>query len=112
MYADDVQLYISHTKSVIENYILKLDQDFDNVFKWAAANGICLNTNKSKVLIIGKLVLLANPLPPLVVVDSPIALVKCAQNLGIIFNKQLSWTNHVNTICGKTYAMLRNLCMT
>ena len=107
-----IQLYIRCIKSDIDNYILKLNQEFDNIFKWAFVNGLCLNANKSKAIIIGKVGLLSNPLPPLAGGDSPVALVECAKNLDIIYNSQLSWTNHVNTICGKRYAMLGNLCMT
>ena len=69
MYGDDVQLYISCIKSDTENCILKLNHDLDNIFKWATANGLCLNANKSKAIIIGKVGLLSNPLPPLVVED-------------------------------------------
>ena len=58
---------------------------------------------------IEKIGLLPNFLLPLLVGDLPIEILQCAKKLGITFNSQLSWTNHINTICGKTYAMLRNL---
>ena len=89
---------------------MKLNQNLDNIFKWASANCLCLNANKSKAILIGKIGLLPNLLPYLVIGDMPIELVQCAKNLGITLISQLSWTNHVITICGKTYAMLRNIC--
>ena len=91
---------------------MKLNQDIDNIFKRATANGLWLKENKSKAIIIVKVFLLSNLLPPLIVGDSSIALAQCAKNLGIIFKSQVSWPNHVNTICGKTYVMWRYLCMT
>ena len=63
---------------------------------FATINHLCLNKNKSKAIINGEDGLLPNVLPLLVVGVSPIALIQCAKDLAIIYNSQLSWTNHAN----------------
>lgn len=112
MYADDVQLYISCLQTDINTCIQKLNRDLNNINTWASANGLCLNARKSKAIIIGKLNRLPNSLPPLLVGNTTLEIVQNAKNLGIVFNDQLNWANHVNVICGKTYAILRNLWKT
>lgn len=112
MYADDVQLYISCVPDDVAECIDKVNFDLNKVYKWATANGLSLNAKKSKAMIIGKVNSLSVNFPAIVINNSKIEIVETAKNLGVIFNKHLNWSNHINAVCGKTYAMLRNLWMT
>lgn len=112
MYADDVQLYISCKPTDVTNCIHKLNQDLTRIANWASTNGLCLNSKKSKAMIIGNTNLVSSILPPIQISNSPIEIVETARNLGVIFNKNLDWSDHINAICGKTFSMLRNLWMT
>ena len=51
-------------------------------------------------------------LPPIHINNVNINLVESVKNLRVILNKQLNWSDHIKTKCGKTFAMLRNLWMT
>lgn len=111
MYADDVQLYISCSPNDINNCIDKINYDLNNIYQWATSNGLCLNASKSKAIIIGNNNV-STTVSPFILGNSTIETVKHAKNLGIIFNDKLSWTDHINSACGKTYSMLRNLWST
>ena len=41
--------------------------------------------------------------------DQNIEVVSSAKNVGIILNSSLTWTNHINTVCGRASSMLRTL---
>lgn len=112
MYADDVQLYISCKSDDVNNCITKINYDLNCIKEWASANGLCLNAKKSKAMIIGRRESITTFLTPIVIDNSVIEITTSARNLGVVFNKHLTWSDHINSICGKTYAMLRNLWMT
>lgn len=110
MYADDVQLYISSTLNNINDCIMKLNTDLDHIYNWANANGLCLNPSKSKCLIIRKRTMKELPFEPEIILNNQkIEIVSTTKNLGIVFNKTLTWSDHINAATGKTYAMLRTL---
>lgn len=109
MYADDVQLYISCLPSQINDCIGKLNHDLENINKWASINGLCLNAQKSKAIVISKQNYDQSSLPTIHIGQSTIELVESAKNLGIVINNKLTWSNHINAVCGKTYSILRNL---
>lgn len=45
-------------------------------------------------------------------ITQPIEIVKSAKNLGITVNNSLTWSDHINYACGRTFAMLRTLWQT
>lgn len=110
MFADDVQLYMSCTRTSIRPVENKLNHDLDMIYKWACANGLRLNPNKSKCLIIGAKSTTENINNINVNLNGTrIELVHAAKNLGVTFNRTLTWSDHINQVCGRTYAMLRSL---
>ncbi|XP_075159620.1 uncharacterized protein LOC142232810 [Haematobia irritans] len=54
MYADDIQIFLSSPVGDTSECLGKLNHDLDRVFRWATANGLLLNPQKSKCLIIQK----------------------------------------------------------
>lgn len=112
MYADDVQLYLSSPVKSIKENIDKLNDDLSKIHRWATANGLCLNPNKSKCLVIHKKTI--NPVieHEILIDNQKILIVPTAKNLGIVFNSTLTWTNHINSLVGQTYAKLRSLWST
>lgn len=112
LYADDVQLYMSCEKNSMDECIRNLNTILDRVYSWATANGLAINPTKSKCLIIGKRSLIPSLAPQIVLNHQSIEIVNTAKNLGIIFNSTLTWSNHINSICGRTFSMIRNLWQT
>lgn len=109
MYADDAQLYSCANVAELNSYINNINEDLNNITTWALNNGLCLNPAKSKCIYFSR----RKPLLPieinLNVNKSLIELVQTAVYLGVTFNGQLTWTNHINVTVGKVYCMLRNL---
>lgn len=112
MYADDVQLYLSCTKSSINHKVIELNNDLNKILVWASANGLCLNPRKSKCLIIRKRTVKINDDINIYLGDSKIEIVETVKNLGVVFNKSLNWSDHINQTCGRIYGMLRSLWIT
>lgn len=112
IYADDVQVFIStHIKS-INDCLIKLNDDLGHVYTWATSNGLCLNPIKSKCLMIYSKSIKLSIKPEVVLNNQLIEIVQTTKNLGIIFNNNLTWSDHINTAVGKTYGMLRVLWKT
>lgn len=112
LYADDVQLYISSSTQTIGENVRKLNDDLKNIYLWATSNNLCLNPRKSKCIVIHKKTTKINTNFDVMLNNQRIELVSSAKNLGIIFNNNLTWSNHVNSIVGKLYYMLRTLWQT
>lgn len=107
MYADDVQMYIGTKICSIQDAVRKVNCDLKNVHDWAGANGLCLNPLKSKCLIIHGRTRKQKYDVNIILNGQKIEIVESAKNLGIIFNKTLTWSNHVSSIVGATYSKLR-----
>lgn len=109
MYADDVQLYTSCHVNDTEQCVETLNQELNRVYLWATANGLEINPNKSKCIIIQKRLSKSLITPIFKINNQPIEIVNSAKNLGIIFNNSLTWSDHINYACGRTFSMLRTL---
>lgn len=112
MYADDVQLYMSDDYGSISNCVANLNEELRAVYKWAKTNGLTLNPSKSKCLVIGKNRKPVNLMDNVLINGEQVEVVKTAKNLGVVFNCSLTWVDHINIACGKTFAMLRTLWST
>lgn len=109
LYADDVQVYISCDPEHVNECVETLNGDLGRIHDWASANGLSINPSKSKCLIISKRTLIPTQVPQIDLNGQSINIVKTAKNLGIVFNSNLTWSDHINSICGRTFSMLRNL---
>ena len=113
LYADDVQCYISSTPSTIVSSLQCLNTDIKNVCTLAREHGLQINAAKSKFIIIGSRKVLSSintaDIPGLVVNGVRVPISESVTNLGLCINKHLTWTEHVNNICRKTYGALHSL---
>ena len=112
LYADDVQLYRSCSATDIIEGTIQVNQDLNAVYEWASANGLSLNPTKSKAIVISRIKLDYRNIPDIMLRNIPIEYVNKIKNLGIIFNRDLSWTDHINLTIGKVYGRLRTLWVT
>lgn len=109
LYADDVQIYISCSKYNFDSCINKLNEDLRRIHNWASENCLCINPSKSKCLVIRPKQMNQVFEPDLFVDSQRIEIVTTAKNLGVTFNKTLTWSDHILSATGKTYSMLRTL---
>lgn len=109
MYADDVQVYTSTRIRDIHSCVANINNDLNRIHSWAEDNGLCINPLKSKCMLLSKRNCNLNLDFEIKINNTVIGLVESSSNLGVTFNSQLSWTNHINIVVGKVYGMLRNL---
>lgn len=112
LYADDVQIYISTDRSNIDHCIRKLNEDLKRIHSWATGNGLCINPNKSKCMVITPRTMKLDIVPQISLSNEQLEIVTSTKNLGIIFNNTLTWSDHINSASGKIYCMLRTLWKT
>lgn len=124
MYADDTCLvYSGHNSEEIQ---LKVQQDLNNIIRWAHDNGILINLNKTKYMLI------ASPYNPYVKsIDivltghtyeclhaklmanncncDRLELVTKYKYLGLIVDSRFSWDLHVDSVCSRLRSILGKL---
>ena len=101
MYADDIVLYKPITSSCD---VGALQSDINKVAEWINNAGLCLNANKSKVVVFSR----KNMRPAVVVaVDSTIIPnVDSICFLGVTVSSDLKWYTHITSVCAKARQQL------
>lgn len=109
IYADDVQLYLSFPIGMVEDSVAKINDDLRSIMKWSAQNALTLNPEKTKIIPISKHQPCLSNFSPIELYSTHVEYVTQVRNLGIIFNSELTWNNHICAIVSKIYASLRGL---
>lgn len=109
LYADDIELYMS--VSNIERDIESFNNDLRNIAKYSEDHGLRINPNKTLALCIGPERHSNNITREykLNIKGSDINWVTSARNLGVIFDNQLSFEEHVNNIFKTSFFKLKSL---
>jgi Reverse transcriptase (RNA-dependent DNA polymerase) len=109
LYADDVQLYISCEPHRIEHCIHQMNMDLESIHCWSVQNCLAINPEKSQALLINPSLLPSPIVSPILLGTNRIAFVEKTKNLGIIFNQELTWTDHVSKLCRSVFFTLKRL---
>lgn len=113
LYADDLQLYRHFSANTAREAISAINNDLDNISKWAKSFGLLVNPSKSQALIIGgrymRGILDVGSLTPVTYDGVPIDYSDSAKNLGVIIDCNLSWRNHVAEVSRKVYYSFQSL---
>ncbi|XP_075152138.1 uncharacterized protein LOC142226129 [Haematobia irritans] len=113
IYADDVQICLNCKKSNLTDGVDKLNNDLEAINNWAAENQIYINPKKSNLVVLNGRTSDIDLRGHQVKIGSQIIVqVSKAKNLGIIFNKTLTWNDQVVAATGKVLRMLRTLYKT
>ena len=112
IYADDIQLYSHCERGTVAQCIAGINAELERIHNWAKDNCLCINPKKSKCLVISKRSLSLDGITPPCINGDPINFSSSAKNLGVIFNRSLNWNNHVSSVVGRVYGMLRTLWRT
>ena len=98
LYADDILLYKPIDHNNVSN-VADLQSDINLIAAWVKRSGLCLNTQKTKFLLISRL---RQPPPIVLTVDgSVICKVPSVTYLGVSVSSDLSWTAHIDSVCSK-----------
>ncbi len=102
MYADDTTLFVSGNDAAVISY--KLQQDLEAIMLWLHQNKLFLNTDKTKIMLVGTSVKLNKVQDGEFFVSvngRPLENVECMKCLGVVIDKELKWHKHVNSVIQK-----------
>ena len=103
-YADDNTLYTS--SRYCEETILKLEKDANILIKWFKDNGMKLNEEKCKLLILSKK---SNNNTEIILGNETIKNSKSEKLLGITIDEKLTFNKHIGNLCKKASQKLHAL---
>ena len=111
MYADDVIIYTSETSK--DELEWRLQVCIDNISNWYSMNKLCVDNEKSNVMVIGsKWQLKELNLDDFTIsVDSnKLYLARQARYLGFWVRNDLGWDDHILELCRKIYHYFHIFC--
>ena len=109
-YADDTQVLISGKKDSLPQLIASMEQTLDSLDIWFHSHGLKVNTGKTELLVCGsrqnclKLAPVTVRFREDVVCESP-----GVRNLGVVFDKHLTWDSHISALVKKCNGILIGL---
>jgi len=113
LYADDLQIYRHFRVEDAVGAVAAINNDLENIGKWAKSFGLLVNPSKSQAIIIGGRYMLNqmdfNSLPSIIFESTPIVLSKSVKNLGIFMDNHLSWDVHIAEVSKKMFASFQSL---
>jgi len=113
MYADDIQLYIHFPLKDFETYQNRLISDIENVILYCDKHNLVLNVSKTQAIILGTqrfLTKLADMTVSSLVVNGCVIPYKDnVNNLGVIFDSTLSWTDQCTLLVQRVLGILAQL---
>lgn len=110
IYADDASLFFSGRSGT--DLAIRANQTLGLIINWAKNNDLKLNINKTKAVMFHPC---NKPyeLPPLILNDIQIEVVKSFKTLGVYFSENMTWDSHVDYLLKKlssTIGFLRRHC--
>ncbi len=106
-YADDTQLYISPRLGETHQ-IEKLMECIVDIKNWMTSNFLLLNSEKTEVIIMGPKNHTSNNLEHCLTLDGcSLYSSSSVRNLGVLFDSNLSFDNHVSSICKTAFLIFK-----
>ena len=107
LYADDAQLYISFSADNSESSFYRLQQCLISVQDWTTA----INPDKTGFFLIGHQRQRIKYLSmfPVTLLGNETHPSKSAKSLGIVFDENFNFRNHINNVCKSSYCHIRDL---
>ena len=103
LYADDVLLFrVINSPEDFAN----LQDGIDKVGNWSCTNHLTLNRNKCKYMIVSRRKTASTPSSPLLLEGHSLEQVEMFKYLGVLLSHDLSWGEHVQSICSKARKIL------
>ena len=109
-YADDTQVLVTGKKSDLHTLISSLESSLASLDAWFCANALKVNANKTELIVLGNRQNMRN-LSDIVVTFRETSLVPTdhVKNLGVVFDKHLTWDTHVDAVSRRCTGTLLGL---
>lgn len=111
-YADDTQLYIPITRDNAEAPFAELTQCLSEIHSWMDLNKLKLNPDKTEFIFFGTSKLLSHLSPhlPSTILGSKITCSPSVRNLGVLFDTELTFHDHISNVTRSSFTHIRDLC--
>ena len=113
LYADDLQIYTQCSLDNLSNGIAIVNTDLGRIVEWSKFYGLSVNPGKTQAIIIGGSKLIAkinwHGIPSIFFDGVSIPFKERVRNLGIIFDRSLSWVPQVGEVSRKMFASVKCL---
>ena len=111
LYADDTQIYLAVDSRNFDSSMEELTKCLKSVQEWMDSVKLKLNPEKNEFIIIGQKAIRESLAPnfPVPLLQNNISLSVEVKNLGVIFDSDNSFDNHVAKVCRACYYHLRDL---
>jgi len=109
-YADDTQVVVSGKKDELPSLITMMETSLASLDEWFRANALKVNASKTQLITLGSRQNLQK-LPNFEIAfrDSPLKPCNEVKNLGVTFDKNISWDSHVGVISQRCNGILIGL---
>ena len=105
---DDSKLFLSFPKREIDNGLEYLTEDLLRITPWCCLNHLLINPEKAKFCLFGSQQMLSQvSIPPLTFLGKTIHVEVPIKDLGVILDRNLSFTEHVDTLASN---LVKKLC--
>lgn len=106
-YADDTQVLVTGRKADLPELISRMENALGVLFNWFCQNLMKVNADKTKLIVMGTPKMLRNlPRVTLDVDGAQIIETDTAKNLGILFDRHLSFDPHIDDIVARCNGLL------
>lgn len=113
MYADDVQIYLSFPISKLVESVQLLSSDLNSIVDFCSKHNLNLNVGKTQAIFIGGSHYVASLdsvyVPPLIIKDCIVPYSTQVNNLGVIFDNTLCWSQQCSLLVRKVFGGLAQL---
>ena len=111
LFADDTQMYTCFTPNAYSDAQSRLQHTFQSVSSWMSANFLALNPSKTEFMLFGTPQQLQKLNETGLVISSGISIspVSSVRNLGVTFDKHLSFHDHITKISQACFFHIRDL---
>jgi len=112
LYADDTQIYLSCDAEDIASTTSRIEACIEEIRSWMAANFLCLNDDKSEIMLLGSKSFLKKVSSISLQIGShTIKSTTHARNIGAIMDNTLNMQQQINNTCKGAWFLLRKVGM-
>jgi len=109
-YADDSQLYVTFNINDADKAVKKVEEAVNVIKEWMSQNFLCLNEDKTEVILIAsKSIQKKLQIPHITVGSEEIVPAKEAKNIGFIFDYIMDSKKQISATCKSAWFHLRNV---
>ena len=109
-FADDNQLYLSFKKSNTTSAVSSVEETVNDIMSWMTQNKLKLNNSKTEVILIrSKFDHSPSPFTDINICSSVIETTSFARNIGVIFDDNHTFQQHIGATCSAIHFLLRKI---